>query len=296
MSNAGDVLQVEGINAKGYGIIPKLVMQDKRLTATAKAIYAYFCSYAGAGRTAFPSRVKITSDLDIGTKAYYKHLNLLKQCGFIVAEQERIGGKYVRNIYTLPEVVPCSQNDHTTPCGQIAYTPEAHTQKDYSNNNSPKSNNINNNRSSLSCRESFPQYVENITPEVIQDMVDVVHSTIEYEYFQRNSQYDLGLIDEVVAIIVDAMLSNDSTIRLDGENKPRMLVKQRLMELDADCVKHVIETFQRRTESIKRKRQYLLTMLYNSKLELEAHYTNVVGCTYPDLQSTNKKNATNGDK
>ena len=45
-----NILLVEGINAKGYGTIPKLVMKDRRLTAQAKAIYAYFCSYAGCGR------------------------------------------------------------------------------------------------------------------------------------------------------------------------------------------------------------------------------------------------------
>ena len=44
-----DILRVEGINCKGYGIIPKAVMLDQRLTIQAKAIYAYFRSFAGAG-------------------------------------------------------------------------------------------------------------------------------------------------------------------------------------------------------------------------------------------------------
>ena len=37
-----DILRVEGINAKGFGFVPKLVMQDIRLTPEAKCIYAYF--------------------------------------------------------------------------------------------------------------------------------------------------------------------------------------------------------------------------------------------------------------
>jgi hypothetical protein len=43
-----DKLIVEGVNSMGYGTIPKMVMRDRRLSATAKCIYAYFCSYAGA--------------------------------------------------------------------------------------------------------------------------------------------------------------------------------------------------------------------------------------------------------
>jgi len=84
-----DILQVQGINSKGFGIIPKLVMQDKRLTTEAKAIYSYFCSYAGAGKTAFPSRSKIISDLGMGINRYYKHFELLKKYGYIKAEQEQ---------------------------------------------------------------------------------------------------------------------------------------------------------------------------------------------------------------
>ena len=44
-----DVLKVIGIDSMGYGKIPKLVMQDRRLTPEAKCIYGYFASYAWIG-------------------------------------------------------------------------------------------------------------------------------------------------------------------------------------------------------------------------------------------------------
>ncbi len=49
-----DVLKVDGINSKGFGIVPVLVMQDTRLTIEAKAIYAYFASLSGGGAATFP--------------------------------------------------------------------------------------------------------------------------------------------------------------------------------------------------------------------------------------------------
>ena len=103
-TNIQNILRSEGIYAKGFGIIPKKVMTDPDLTADAKAIYAYFCSYAGAGETAFPSRDRILLDLNISPNCYYRHLKSLTQTGLILVAQENLGGKgrgFQRNIYTL---------------------------------------------------------------------------------------------------------------------------------------------------------------------------------------------------
>lgn len=101
--NLTDVLRIQGVNAKGYGSIPKLVMQDPRLTRDAKAIYAYMCSFAGAGDTAFPSVKKICQDLGFKTiETMSKHRKLLEKYGYIKVEQERdANGKFAKNIYTL---------------------------------------------------------------------------------------------------------------------------------------------------------------------------------------------------
>lgn len=101
--NLPDVLRIQGINAAGYGTIPKSVMIDQRITPTAKLIYAYFCSYAGAGDTAFPSQSKIRHDLKIkDPDTFRKHLNFLKAYGYILVEQEQgEKGRFAHNIYTL---------------------------------------------------------------------------------------------------------------------------------------------------------------------------------------------------
>lgn len=46
-----DEIRYEGksILSKGYGMIPKLVMQSD-ISIEAKAIYAYMCSFAGNGQ------------------------------------------------------------------------------------------------------------------------------------------------------------------------------------------------------------------------------------------------------
>lgn len=103
MGTTSDLLIVEEFDALAieYGHIPKIVMIDGRLTAAAKAIYAYFCAYAGEGDTASPSIGEILEDLGITKDTYYRHLKLLIGCGYIKITQQKIGSRFSENVYTL---------------------------------------------------------------------------------------------------------------------------------------------------------------------------------------------------
>lgn len=133
-----DILQTEGINERGYGTIAKSVMTNREISATAKAIYAYFCSYAGAGNQCFPSRDKICYDLNITPNTYTKHLKTLIKNGYISVKQQRENGRWARNIYTLNSVVPCTKK----PCTKISDTEKTVYQNLSTNNNNIKNNNI----------------------------------------------------------------------------------------------------------------------------------------------------------
>ena len=98
----GDQLRVEGINFKGFGILPKYVMLDRDLTIEAKTIYAYFCSFAGNGDTTFPGRAKILADLPMSKDAYYNHFHLLTEQGYLTVTQNKVNqSRFAKNIYTL---------------------------------------------------------------------------------------------------------------------------------------------------------------------------------------------------
>lgn len=99
---ADDISKTIELRSKGYGIIPKLVMQDKSLHVTSKAIYAYFCSYAGSGDTCFPSRTRICADLGISIATFKKYLKQLTDKGYIECSQikenrAKIRQKYIEN-------------------------------------------------------------------------------------------------------------------------------------------------------------------------------------------------------
>lgn len=90
---------MEGVNAKGYGVLPQSVMFDRDLSVQSKAIYAYFVSYTGAGRTIFPKRETILSDLKMSKNTFYKHFNPLVENGYIKISKARSFKN--KNIYTV---------------------------------------------------------------------------------------------------------------------------------------------------------------------------------------------------
>lgn len=104
---ANDIIKGFKINERGYGIIPKSVMQDTNLNIGAKAVYAYFCSFTGAGNNCFPTRDKICSDLGVSKDTLSKYLKNLVESGYLIVEQAKENGKFSHNIYTLPsEIMP----------------------------------------------------------------------------------------------------------------------------------------------------------------------------------------------
>lgn len=269
VNQSKDVIQVQGINSQGYGIIPKMVMQDKRLTIQAKAIYGYFCSYAGAGKTAFPKRSKIMSDLKISKDSYYKHFNLLKEYGYIEVSQEKDqSGYFDRNIYTLMESLPCPKNQDTEPCPNSPCPVLPDTDKqDIIKVTGFKNNSIYNNQSVSQDKTDGQSF---------KDVLDLIQENVSYKDLKTAYRADMELVDEFIAIILDTLLSEGKTVRINGENKPRELVKANLMKLTYDNIVHVLQQFKEHGERIRKKPQYILSMLYHSPMELNAHYTNWV--------------------
>lgn len=89
-----NTLRFRGMLSSGYGMIPRLVMQDQRLTIKEKALYAYLLCYADAGTSAFPKVETVKAHLGIGTSSFQKYMNTLQRLGYIVKEQRRECGRF----------------------------------------------------------------------------------------------------------------------------------------------------------------------------------------------------------
>jgi DNA-binding transcriptional regulator YhcF (GntR family) len=165
-----DIIKGIQINSAGFGTISKLAMQDRRLHITAKAIYAYFNSYAGAGDTCFPSRKKICYDLGISADTFGKYLKQLCEYGYIITEQIKENGRFSHNVYTICSTI--------SPCPKISDTENTvHDDLD-TKINSNKNNSISNNNNDIkkerktSFDDAISEYTSN--DELKETIVDFI--------------------------------------------------------------------------------------------------------------------------
>uniref|UniRef100_UPI0039EA52E8 helix-turn-helix domain-containing protein n=1 Tax=Clostridium perfringens TaxID=1502 RepID=UPI0039EA52E8 len=155
-ANLQSFIQLRGILSQGYGFSPQIVMRDIRLTAEAKAIYAYMASFAGANLTAFPTIELQLHELNMSAKRYYKHRRLLEDLGYITIQRTTTrlaSGKVVRdkNIYILEQFPVAKNKDNTDndnskkeiKSSNLPIEQKVQVQKCTSKNNSIKSNNFN---------------------------------------------------------------------------------------------------------------------------------------------------------
>ncbi len=110
----------------------------------------------------------------------------------------------------------------------------------------------------------------------INSYQELIKENIAYNDFAISRPLDMNLINEMVAIIIDTIFTQGKSVRIGGEEKPRELVTSALLKLTYEDVEHAIDQFKSVTNRICKKKQYILTTLYNCKMEFDSHYTNLV--------------------
>ena len=133
-------------------------MQDRNLSLCAKGVYAYFCSYAGAGNICFPSRKKMCYDLGISQDTLGKYLKELIKSSYVSCEQIKENGKFSHNVYTINTQIPLPK----LPLPKISVSENFGTENLDTNNNNYKNNNYYNNNNNTYRNENEKFNVESL--------------------------------------------------------------------------------------------------------------------------------------
>lgn len=266
-----NILEVEGINAQGFGMIAKMAMLDQRLTIEAKAIYSYFCSYAGGGSTAFPSVSKIVYDLKISKDRYYKHFKLLVECGYITIRQTKDKGKFANNIYRImSNPVSCPQNEEMdSPCPENSDKENSDTGNQETNINNININNFNN-------------ILDDVDDKRAREVEEVANEYKNYSS-KKITPVNLKSLNKLLAV-VDKELLLYAIQKLEDVEKPMTYLKAIIkdyMKNNISTVKQAIEydkVFKEKKNKNNKKnkseRKQKLEDLYNSATGpiLEGYY------------------------
>lgn len=99
------------------------------------------------------------------------------------------------------------------------------------------------------------------------------------EFIMTNIEYDIlcerygtERMDEVVELMLEAVISQRPYIRIAGDEFPREVVKSRLLKVNSMHIEYVFDCIDRNTTKVGNIKAYLLTALFNSPATMDSYY------------------------
>lgn len=84
---------------------------------------------------------------------------------------------------------------------------------------------------------------------------------------------DKAILYEILELLVETVTSRKKFLRICGEEKPREVVKSRLMKLDSSHIQYILECLKENSTQIRNIKQYLLATLYNAPVTVDSYYS-----------------------
>ena len=117
----------QGLEKAGWGLIPKSVMLDDRISIKAKAVYAYLCAFAGTETCCSPKQEHMLHHLGISYNSLRKYLKELRTFDLLLVCQRYTDGKLSFNDYILvrnPDEAKAVLDHTVTVSGTTPRTPK----------------------------------------------------------------------------------------------------------------------------------------------------------------------------
>ena len=133
---------------------------------------------------------------------------------------------------------------------------------------------INNTDSSETDLIYSAQSGENISGEMREDerYRFYFQDKLEISILEKNFPHDREILMEILELLVETVTSRKKFLRICGEEKPKEVVKSRLMKLDSMHIQYVMECLKSNTTQVRNIKQYLLATLYNAPTTIESYY------------------------
>ena len=118
-------------------------------------------------------------------------------------------------------------------------------------------------------------YVENTAKEMREDERYRLYfqDKLEIPILEKNFPHDREILMEILELLVETVTSRKKFLRICGEEKPKEVVKSRLMKLDSSHIQYILECLKENSTQIRNIKQYLLATLYNAPVTVDSYYS-----------------------
>ena len=158
---------------------------------------------------------------------------------------------------------------------ELRFSQTNNTDNNYTDFNDTEKSNIELNDTEI---VSYPirQENENTTPPYPApkgiDTIRWIENRQKYEkLIKKNIDYDIiseryskAWLDEIVAIMVDVVCSDEPTIRINKQEYPHEVVKSRFLKIDSSHIEYIDFALRSNTSDVRNIRAFLITTIYRS--------------------------------
>ena len=105
---------------------------------------------------------------------------------------------------------------------------------------------------------------------------DLILENIDYDVLASDPHVDREQLNEIVDLLQETVCSTRSQIRVAGNDYPTEVVRSKLLKLNGEHIRFVMDCLKQNTTRIRNIRQYLLTVLFNAASTMNSYYTALV--------------------
>ena len=256
---------------RNYTVMSNVHLRDKALPLKAKGLLSLMLSLPEDWDYSMRGLAKLSADGLDSTRAAVK---ALERSGYVVRRQLYDSrGRFSNNEYTVFEIPQPS-----SPSSDLPLTGKPSTEKPPSDAPlSGKPSQINTKQVITQERNTDLNNYQSINLDRMDRMDEreryreIIEENIEYEIMKDRPDGDR--LGEIVEIVLDAVCSTATTIRINGEDMPQQVVKSRFLKLDSSHIEYVFHAMKECPSNIRNIRAYLLTTLYNAPATMDNFYS-----------------------
>ncbi len=250
-----------------FTVMSNIHLKDKRLSLRAAGLLSKILSLPPEWDFTLPGLAKITSD---GVDSVRSAIRELEKFGYITRRQLRDErGRMSRNEYCVyedpkqnPEISEQSgQADNIFLCEPQAGSPSLKNPSTVTPTTSTY-NKLNTKKSNTHSSITQPRAARGAADGGTEDREEIfskISGNVESECFS-----DAEGVYELVELMTDVICSNRGAVRVNGGDMPLKQVKHRFLELKKSHIEQVLSTLESNANSVRNRRAYLITLLYNS--------------------------------
>lgn len=140
----------------------------------------------------------------------------------------------------------------------------------------PLKNYINNNQTDMSNTESNHIVSTGADDQMRLDQItayeSLIKENIDYDGLLMAHKYDAEMINGIVQLILEVVVSDGSSVLIASERYPAVLVKSKMLKLNYSHIEYVLECLHKNTTKVQNIKKYLLAALFNAPSTIDVYY------------------------